>query len=851
MVLKRHTFHIISIILITITILSCSRRKDKFLNRSFHAVTTKYNVLHNGDIAFESGKQALIKSFYDNYWEILPVERMQIKEDLLLPGASKDPNFERAEEKAAKAIQKHGMNIGGKEKNPQTDEAYLLLGKARYFDQRFVPALEAFNYILYKHPTSDKINHARIWREKVNIRLENTELAIKNLKRLIDKEQLSKQDLSDAHAMMAQAYVNNKHLDSAIAHIKIAVENTKDKEVRGRLGFIKGQIYNRLGYKDSANIAFDEVIKLKRKTLWIYHVNARVAKARNFDFEKGDKLAYIEYLTKLSEDRENRPYLDKIYNLIGDYHNEVTSDSLAEVFYKKSLRQPTQDRYLQSLNYRKIAEFRFDAAAYKEAGAYYDSTLSKLKVNTKEYRLFRKKRDNLKDVIAYEDLAKRNDSIIKVLNYTEDERITYYEKYIEKLKAEEKAKEEAEAAKLLAQANNNQFLPKTGGKQNANTTFYFYNPTTVAYGKNEFRKIWGDRKLEDDWRRADKGIKIKNDTEEEEGNTDLAKEEIKDVYNPEFYTSKLPSTQKEVDSIIKKRNFAYYQLGLIYKQKFKEYPLAAKRLEKLLTFKPGERLALPAKYQLYKIYTELKDQDQNRVKQDIITNYPDSRYAEILRNPDASLSFAEGSPEVVYKKLYKQFENQEYETVLSELDKYLVQFEGDEMIAKYELLKANTLGKIEGFAAYKKAMNYVALNYPNTDEGKGAQNLLQQSIPKLENLAIIDNVRAKKFKLVYILDKNNKEEIKELKESIGEALKNTYRDDLKVSYDYYDREKAFVVVHGFITPETAKNFHFFLKENSKKYKSAEEYLTLSSVNYKTLQIHKKLTQIQKSPKINQ
>lgn len=851
MVLKRQTVHIISIILITITILSCSRRKDKFLNRGFHAVTTKYNVLHNGTIAFESGKQALIKSFYDNYWEILPVERMQIKEDLLLPGASKDPNFERAEEKAAKAIQKHGMNIGGKEKNPQTDEAYLLLGKARYFDQRFVPALEAFNYILYKHPTSDKINHARIWREKVNIRLENTELAIKNLKRLIDKEKLSKQDLSDAHAMMAQAYVNNKYLDSAITHIKIAVEHSKDIEVKGRLGFIKGQIYNRLGYKDSANIAFDEVIRLKRKTLWIYHVNARVEKARNFDFEKGNKLEHIEYLTKLSENRENRPYLDKIYNLIGDYHQKVTSDSLAEVFYKKSLKQPTQDRYLQSLNYRQIAEFRFDKAAYKEAGAYYDSTLSKLKVNTKEYRLFRKKRDNLDDVIAYEDLAKRNDSIIRVLNYTEDERITYFEKYIEKLKEAEAAKKEAEAAKLLAQANNNQLLPKSGGKQNTGAIFYFYNPTTVAYGKNEFRKVWGDRKLEDDWRRADKGVKIKNDEEEEEGNIDIAEEEIKDIYSPEFYTSKLPSTQKQIDSIIKKRNFAYYQLGLIYKQKFKEYPLAAKRLEKLLTFKPGERLALPAKYQLYKIYAELKDQEQNRVKQDIITNHPDSRYAEILRNPDASLTFAEGSPEVVYKKLYKQYENQEYETVLSELDKYLIQFEGDEMIAKYELLKATTLGKIEGFKAYKKAINYVALNYPNTDEGKGAQNLLQQSIPKLETLSIIDNVRAKKFKLVYILKKENKEEIKELKESIEEALKNTYRDDLKVSYDYYDRTNSFVVVHGFITPETAKNFHLFLEENSKKYKTAEEYLTLSSVNYKTLQIHKKLTEIQKSPKINQ
>jgi hypothetical protein len=41
------------------------------------------------------------------------------------------------------------MNIDGR-KNYQIDEAYLL-GKARYYDQRFIPALDAFNYILYKY----------------------------------------------------------------------------------------------------------------------------------------------------------------------------------------------------------------------------------------------------------------------------------------------------------------------------------------------------------------------------------------------------------------------------------------------------------------------------------------------------------------------------------------------------------------------------------------------------------------------------------------------------------------------------------------------------------------------------
>lgn len=842
--MKKHFIYILGLVALVLTIASCSRKKDRFLNRNFHAVTTKYNILYNGDIAFQSGKNALIESFYDDYWNILPVERMEVSDNLLLPGTAKNPNFERAEEKSVKAIQKHSMNIGGKEKNPQADEAYLLLGKARYFDQRFVPALEAFNYILYKYPASDKINHAKIWREKVNIRLENTELAIEHLKRLIEKEDVEKQDVSDAHAMLAQAYINNKHLDSALPHIKIAVENSKDKEVRGRLGYIKGQVYNKLGYKDSANSAFDEIIKLKRKTLWIYYINAHVAKARNFDFEKGNKQEYSEYLDKLIANRENRPYLDKLYNLKAVSYQEGGLDSLAQDYYNKSLRINSKDKYLQSLNYRELADYRFDATEYKQAGAYYDSTMLKLKKNTKEYRFFQKKRDNLNDVIAYEDEAKRNDSIIKVLNYTPDERIAYYEIYIKKLKEQDSLKQVAEANKLLA-ANTGSQNSLPGGKPSGpQASFYFYNANTIAYGKNEFRKIWGDRKSEDNWRRADKGVNVDfgNETEEEEG---VAEEEVeKDIYKPEFYIAQLPTEEKQIDSITKKRNFAYYQLGLIYKQKFKEYPLSANRLEKLLKFKPGERLELPAKYQLYKVYTEMNNMArQESVKNDIITNYPDSRYAEILRNPSALLSADEGSPEVIYTKLYKQFENQEYKTVLTALERYIPQFEGEPIVAKYEFLKATIIGKTLGFEAYKKAVNYVALNYPNTDEGKGAQELMQKSIPVLEKLTITKDETGNSYKLIYVFDSSETEKAVKLKEAIKKGLKETYRDHLKVSKDYYNNDKEFVVVHGFITPELAINYYHYLEENKKKYPVISNYKVLSSHNYKTIQIHKNLEQI--------
>ena len=374
------SFKAISILFLSIIfIVGCSRKKDSFISKNFHAVTTEFNTLYNGHNALEQGKENLADSYVDNYWEILPIERMHVSDEVILPGQTQNKDFEKAEEKAVKAIQKHAMNIGGREKNPQIDEAYLLLGKARYFDQRFVPALGAFNKILSSYPTSDKINQAKIWKEKANIRLENNELAIKNLKRLLYQEELKAQDIADATSMLAQAYINTQSLDSATTQLEIASNETKNNGERGRYRFIQGQLYNLLGDKDSANIAFDKVIELNRKTPRIYLISAHIEKIKNFIFLQGNKQEFLELLTDLEKDRENRPYLDKIYHQIGEYHNNNSSDSLAITYYNKSLRKDSKDIHLNALSYQSLGNMSFDDFEYKNAGAYYDSTMLNLK----------------------------------------------------------------------------------------------------------------------------------------------------------------------------------------------------------------------------------------------------------------------------------------------------------------------------------------------------------------------------------------------------------------------------------------------------------------------------------------
>lgn len=836
---------------------SCSRKKNTFVNRNFHALGTKYNILYNGNIALEKGRATVDNAATDNYWELLPIERMQVTEDIFLPGQSRNQDFERAEEKAIKAVQKHGMNIKGKEYNPQIDEAYLLLGQARYFDQRFIPALEAFNYILYKYPASDKINTAKVWREKTNIRLENNELAIKNLKRLLDQEELEDQDMADASSMLAQAYINIKAKDSALTQLAVAADFTKKHKEKGRYNYIIGQLYNEFGQKDSANIAFDKVIDMHRKIPRPYYINAHLAKSFNFDMENGNQVEFLEYLTDLEEDRENRPFLDKIYYRIAEFHKENERDSMAVVYYNKSLRTNLGDKELQARDYVTLGNMNFDKAQYKIAGAYYDSTMTNMKLNSKPYRVIKRKRENLEDVIFYEDIAQSNDSILRLVDFSEDERLAYFTTYTEKLKVEaEEEKERAEAEERRSantgqkQALNNvgskmqrsdptgKVVPKSGGQK---SEFYFYNQTTVSYGKNEFIKIWGNRELKDNWRLSDTQIRNIKASD----SLDVAESSGEDErFDPAFYIAKIPSDETVIDSIAKERNYAYYQLGVIYKEKFKEYKLAQGRLETLLQNNPEDRLILPSKYNLYKIYTELGLSNKaDSMKNEIVSNYPESRYAQILLNPNSELAQDENSPEAIYEGLYTKFGEQQYQDVVTKADEFISRFEGDPLVPKFEILKASANGRLKGFEAYKQGVNFIALTYPNSEEGKKAKEILENVIPILAKKEFVKNDDAKHFNVLYPFTNEEKDQIEEFVKALNTSVSKIKYFDLSTSVDFYDPNTTFVVVHGLKSYQGAAGFAEILKDSEdNKTEIDRSYYSISSPNYEIVQRHKNLNE---------
>lgn len=847
-----------------IFLIACSTKKNTFLARNSHALTTRYNILYNGQIGLDKGVNGLTSGNKDNFWELLPIERMQLSESTSAADKPKNADFELAETKATKAIQKHSMNIGGREVNYQTDEAYLLLGKARYYDQRFVPALDAFNYILYKYPESDKIYEAKVWREKTNMRLGNDALVVKNINKLLKDKEFKNQPFADANALLAEAFLNLEQKDSAVAKLKIAVDFTKKNEEKARYRFILGQLYQELGKRDSALFFYNDVIAMNRSAKREYIIQSYARKAQLFDYETGDPNAFVAIYNELMEDRENRTFLDVIYHNMGLFYDHYNKPDSATIFYKISLKAQPKDPYLAASNYRNIGNIYFKATNYPLAAKYYDSTLVKMDPKTREFYKIQKKRKDLDEAIRLETTTKRNDSILKVLSLSPSERNAYYEKHIVAIKKQDsikQVKEEIQKQKLAniernltassvdqgvvatgpGLQNKAAYLPPSDNQQTeATNTFYFYNPKTVAFGKLEFKKMFGNRALVENWLYSNVKKGANEPTDEIIADNDVVKEKAVEEprYTLAYYLNQLPTQSSAIDSITKERNTGYYQLGVVYKEKFKEYDLASTKLEQLLSFHPDEKLIPPTQYNLYKIYEITNKAKAVAIKNAITTQFPDSRYAKIINDPTFDGAKDKDSPENKYKECYEWFKDEKFAAVIARCNTMINQLTGEEIVAKFELLKANALAKTKGLPAYKEAMQYVADTYANTEEGKKAEEIITTQIPILERMAF-STVDTKKWKIIFRIPIEDYKQERAIEKQVLDFMAKENLQNLYYTCDNYTDKERIFCIHGFQSEIYANDVSaIFNKKGSPS--EVQKAIPISDDNYKIVQMKKNL-----------
>ena len=816
----------ISFILISVLLSACATEKNRFVNRQYHFITTKYNVLFNGKEAFAIGTSILDQVYDDNFFEILLVEPIAINGENI-DNTTIIPGFAKAEEKAVKAIQKHSMNIKGVQRNGKIDEAYLLLGKARYYDRRFFPALEAFNYLLENYADPKTYVEGRIWREKTNLRLKNEELAIKNLRSLALNLNPNGKFHSPANSTIAQAFINTKQLDSALFYIKRAAVTAKSKAKKGRFLFITGQLFESLQKIDSAAWAYSEVVNLKRKSPRKYWINAEI-KRLQIRYQR-DSISPIPEFLKLDSNYENKPFEHWIKRAMAQYYLKQSQDSLGRYYLVQSNRSEFIDFPTGKANYRDLVDYHFNNGEYPSAGAYLDSLIALYPEGTSDRKRTQRERDNLNGVIKYERIVATTDSLLYLTSLSDSAQTKYFEDFIKQkeLKALAAVKEEEKGAFS--------FLSRS----KASNQFYFNNPTLVILGQQKFQSSWGNRPNVDNWRIA-AGLSNLRNTQDQTV-TASSEEEIF-VQTPESYVASLPSTEKEKDSIKSLNDNSYLQLGMIYKENFQNLVLARNRLEHLIDQNPPPEIMAPALYHLYKTYEDTFPVLANIYFDRIVKDYPETAYGKMLSNPEGFKLSEIDSPEGIYESILEDYLSGDFSSFKEKIEASSILLGSTNFAPKLELLMANMEGRLKGIPEWEAALNKIQSKYPETPEAiKAAEMIAQISRPDFINKK---NKIYKNYKWIFKYNTKDSLSLNLTKTNLQAELERNPKANWFFSQDRFDEDHIFLVLHGIRDRRDLNVWkENFIPEN-KEILTANNFVILSS-QYQKLLKDKNLTPYEK------
>jgi len=865
---------------LVLVLFSCSRKKAGFTHRLYHNTTSHYNWYFNALELMKVTEQQLWDNNEDNYLSILPIYVLPNEEEQ----KNLYPTMDQIIEKCSTVIDRHSIDIKKKgdrrkkEHNKWIDENFLLIGIANYYKGRYSTAQEMFSYTAKKYKDQPTRFEAALWLARVYIEVERYAKAITVLSVIENDEGEDKPKDFDAKyaTVYSDLYLRQERYKDAIPFLEDASTYTKEKQMKARLTYILGQVYNEQGRSQDAIDAFGKVVDLRPSYEMEFY--AKISQALSYD-RRLDSKQIKDMLWAMAKDEKNEEYYDQIYFALAEIEFEEQNIDEAINLYQTSARKSISNPRQKGQSYLRLAEIFFDDREYVLAKNYYDSTSTYLPEDFPNYKAIEAKGKSLVSLVENLEIVYRNDSLLTLANMDQKDREKKILRMIADLEAEEERKKQQELEAL--QQLQVQTQPGSRGSSGGGKNWYFYNPSTLGSGFQEFKRRWGQRKLEDNWRRSIKSS-FNNNAVADGASPDslsLSIEQTSNIKSLEEYLSELPLSDSSKTAAEQAIADALYQIGTIYKEKLKDDDNAVESFLRVTNEFEEYDKALPSYYQLYRIYYE-KEQSGGFVgtgfkdnseyyKSVILADYPDSEFAKLILNPDYASDKNERyeAQKAEYEATYKKYSRRQYSDVIIACNSVIQDEPDNSFLAKYYLVKALTIGARKQADSYENLLREIIAKFPGTEESDKASELLGElnkaksqlarakAKDQQEDQSIADSGEPKSddadvntsmfnedegsehfFALVFPKTEGNSSD---LKATISDFNSEYFRNDkLRITNSFIDKDHQIIIVRSFDNKSRALDYYNtfllntdFLKEiNEKDY----EKFAITTKNFTVL-----------------
>ncbi len=749
------------LLIVLVLLWGCSTKKNTWLSRNYHDLTAHYNVFFNGNESYKAGIKAIRESYKDNYNKVLP---MFEESDEQAAGVASG-EMDRAIEKGTKLIVRHSMTArprkkpgstknkdfyNKKEYNKWVDDALLLIGKAQVVKHDFRQAIRTFNLLINDFPNDENKYNALIWKARAytelgdynsaNIALESYDLDGEAPERLYGKYM----------EVYANLLMKQEKYREAVPALKNAIEGVKNKDDKARYSFILAQVEEQAGNESDAANYYAQALKYRPNYEMAF--NARLRRA-SIIYRDASIDEIMKQIRKMLRDKKNEEFQDQIYYALGKVYLNFDNEQEALNSFRHSADVSVSNDYQKALSYLAMADLYFKDENYKPAYQYYDSTLTVMAEDYKSYDEISERHKTLQLLVAQLDIINREDSLIAIADMSEAER----DKFIEDIIMH--ARIEAEAAKKEQRKQDNAFFGGGGGSYQNPTTpgssaggWYFYNVTAKELGKQEFVQRWGNRKLEDNWRRSNKGMADSGgETPEEPGQPgepgappqgtvtgqSTTTEQKTASQNNAFriptkqeLLANVPLTKESYTQALLDRSLSMYEAGMIFLDNMKNYPKAIKMFEgclksNVIPEKDKEKVYIA----LYRAYDAQGDRiNRLRTLAALKEHFPDSKFVQYLEDPDYLKKIQEAEKKVddEYSAAYTNYLNGNYDKVIARAIEVEQKDTANIYLAKYKLIKALSFARKGDAEQFRKELENITAGFAGSEEADMASAFLKQ-----------------------------------------------------------------------------------------------------------------------------